>query len=529
MKHFSLILLGGLALGLAVPAHAQRDPLPDPGLTDSVGLVRSWFIHVNVDRQRAAARQTRLHTSRTRYFTVYRVNYQGRGVEFSERQVGPDGQPIGRAEAKRLADIKVFELTERGYQPQVETVEIPESTVYVQTNLGVLHAIDAHTGRTLWSRAVGRPFFPTVAPAANDTMVVTCTGSQLVWLDAQTGRTIYERPAAKIPFGNLAISSQFVFLPTLDGTMEVYRHTDQYARTPWRLHSEGVTRSAALVNDDYVAWLTDRGMLYVVLPERTGVLYDVQIDGPGVGSPILIAPGILGLATAHGDVYALDDRNGSLIWRFSTGSDILHTPLAVDGTVFVSTRTQGLYALNGEDGRQLWRTMDMDRALAVNQDFVYGTSTGGQLVRVSRDTGEEQGRVYLPEMELAIANTQTDRLFVGSRSGLLQCMHDVSLAFPLVYAERKEPADMPPPPPVTPTAPPPRQQPEPAEADQPVNPFEQLEPFGAPPTTGPPSPFDQPAPGEGPLPDEAPPDGEAPIPPEEAPIDPFGDGGSPFE
>lgn len=483
MKCFwaTVLVLSGMFGTAAAVAPVATSPLLTPQQAERLGLVRPWYVHVDVDPSRGVARQATLHTSRTRYFTVYRVNYQGRELHFSERQVGPAGLPIGPDEALRLAEVKVRELAERGYEATLDEQQIPESTLYVQTNLGVLHAIDAHTGRTQWSTRVGKPFFPTIAPAANDQQVVACSGSELIWLDRGSGEIFYRRMAAKVPFGDLGISRNFAFLPTLDGTVEAYRHVDQYARTPWRLTSMGRS-DGVLVTEERVAWITDRGVVYVGHSDRTGILFDVRLEGRGIGSPVLIRPGVLVLATANGFVYGLDEREGTMQWRFTTGGEISQTPLAVDGQVFVATLDDGVYALDGPSGLLQWHSRQMDIPAAVSENRLYGQSQQGELVCLDRSTGRSVASVFAPAIDLAVPNVQTDRLLVGSKQGLIQCLHAPHNSLPRVYLPRQaepQPVDGPPAADAPPSPPPPApQQPDAAEPDTgDFDPFDFSDPF----------------------------------------------------
>jgi hypothetical protein len=44
---------------------------------------------------------------------------------------------------------------------------------------------------------------------------------------------------------------------------------------------------------------------------------------------------------------------------------------------------------------------------------------------------------------VAVLNEQTDRLFLVSETGLVQCLHEVALADPLMHREQKSAADAP--------------------------------------------------------------------------------------
>lgn len=71
--------------------------------------------------------------------------------------------------------------------------------------------------------------------------------------------------------------------------------------------------------------------------------------GPGFGD------GRLFLGSTQGEVIALSDQDGSLLWRVFLGSEVLAPPRADDsGLVFVQTSDGKLVALNAQQGEQVW-------------------------------------------------------------------------------------------------------------------------------------------------------------------------------
>ena len=67
---------------------------------------------------------------------------------------------------------------------------IPEISIYVMTDGGVVHAIDAQTGRTRWYTRVGNPSYPCEAPGANDHFVAVLNGSTIYTLKAENGEAL---------------------------------------------------------------------------------------------------------------------------------------------------------------------------------------------------------------------------------------------------------------------------------------------------------------------------------------------------
>src|SRR5690606_29766461 len=59
--------------------------------------------------------------------------------------------------------------------------------LFVLSSAGVIQAMDAHTGETIWVTRIGNPKYPSLGPAANAHTVGVVNGSTLYLLDRATG------------------------------------------------------------------------------------------------------------------------------------------------------------------------------------------------------------------------------------------------------------------------------------------------------------------------------------------------------
>ena len=67
-----------------------------------------------------------------------------------------------------------------------------------------------------------------------------------------------------------------------------------------------------------------------------------------VGDSVLVG-------SPNGRLYALEQSNGSVLWRFCTGGAILARPLLVGDVVLCGSTDGHLYAVNPADGQMLWK------------------------------------------------------------------------------------------------------------------------------------------------------------------------------
>ena len=215
-------------------------------------------------------------------------------------------------------------------QARVSHVTLGEGVLYVQTDRAMVHAIDAETGRTLWSRQVGKRNHPSLPLDVKGDMVAVINGSQLYLLSRTTGEMLDEREIPNAPGGGPALSSKRTYVPCVTGMITAYRlpssadtkgeaakSTGEFAAEkapseagrgpdshrespPLFCQSLGRALVQPLVTRDYVGgeyvvWTTDRGYLNMGRVERgaedtLAVKYRLATGATIVARPAYLPP-----------------------------------------------------------------------------------------------------------------------------------------------------------------------------------------------------------------------------------------------
>jgi outer membrane protein assembly factor BamB len=130
-----------------------------------------------------------------------------------------------------------------------------------------------------------------------------------------------------------------------------------------------------------------------VQPPRsiTGIRFRFVADGPIRGGFGLAGNRLL-FGTESGSIYALDARDGRVLWRRAAGSPVLSTPALLGGRAYFTTWDNALHAVDIVSGRELWRR-DLGRTLGPNDYWEYYVSSpiisGGRLY-----VGSGGGRMF---------------------------------------------------------------------------------------------------------------------------------------
>ncbi len=313
-----------------------------------------------------------------------------------------------------------------------ELPPIEPATLYVQSRRGVLQAIHAETGRTLWIRQVGRRNHISELPAANNEFVAVINGQILFLLDRRNGNFIWEHKLDVVPIAAPAIGEEWVYVPTVSGRLRAHSLKDP--TDYWNYGSEGPIRVQPLVIGNRIVWATDRGYLYVGDNREAAIDYRLETKKR------IVAPathfGVQAfVASRDGYVYALELFSGVKSWRFSVGDPVSHSPIALNGRVYAISELGGMFSLSAKVGLKKWWSPNVGKFLASSSKRLYvADHRGGRMLVLDAESGARLNSLSMPRLDIRYINTQTDRIYLASSRGLVQCLREFDLTEPLIHA-----------------------------------------------------------------------------------------------
>jgi hypothetical protein len=413
---------------------------------------------------------------------------------------------LSEAAAQRCGLTRMWvtqSLVNRG-QGRLESVVLCDGTIYAQSNRATLEAIDAETGQALWSKMVGRPDRPNLPPGACRDLVATINGSTLFVLNRYTGDILYQTTINGAPGGGPALSSKRAYVPMVTGLILSYRLepvTDpakelgkidpratemsreekkeagkkaeeerrenirirQDSKAPLACSSAGRVLVAPVVTyqspeEEFVTWGTDRGYLYVGRIDRRSedsfvARYRLNSKGTFSSPPTYLPAdpkvvgdsGLIFAGSSDGCVYALWERSGQLDWKFATLDPVIDAPVVIEDRVYVTTELGGmfcLYATKEKAGKQAWWAPDVLHFVAAGKQRIYAADKLGRLRILDARSGALLDILPTIAMPIKVSNGLTDRIYLATEGGVVQCLREVELTNPIVYNEsRRLPPD----------------------------------------------------------------------------------------
>lgn len=376
-----------------------------------------------------------------------------------------------------------------------------DGILYAQTDGAVVHAIDAETGATLWAKQIGRPEHPSMTPGVGRGILAVVNGSKLYMANRLTGDILLETDIDAAPGAGPAVSDQWVYVPTVKGLLLAYRikqrdqalkKTDeeslllseesgkdkkdkkddkekkdksedhgafrlsQQKTKPLSCLSKGRTMVQPLITretaaEEYVVWPTDEGCMYIgrvnrVEDSRIEVLYRLETAAPIIAEPAYLPPdpeipgdsGLILAASGDGNVYAVLERNGEQLWRFSAGDPLAQPAAVIDERVYAATSLGGLYAIDVKTGDRIWHVPNIVQFIAAGKNRVYAADLPGSIRILDAATGAQIGAMPAASLGIKMLNDDTDRIYLADEKGLIQCLHEIGLTKPIRHCEARK-------------------------------------------------------------------------------------------
>jgi len=438
MCRFSLGFVCWLSLIPTVPPLLAQDVVSSGLIPQQAarryGMERAWFTQLRVDPARGRVRDMRMYVSSTRTQTVVQVRAEtGDKYRFTDRQLDMYGQPLGVDGAKKKAAEKQAALKVLGINSTVQEQVVPDVTLYLTSDDGMVQAVDAETGKTIWARGVGNRDYPTLEPGVSEKYVVIVNGTTVYVLDATSGAPVWQRNAAGVPAAGGTVIDEYVGVPMVTGELEVYSLAPDASHWPTSYYSYGQVFSPPTRAGNRIVWANSNGEITAATPGQNAIQFRLSTGVPIRGQITYAAPDQLFAVTETGYLYSFKASTGEILWRFSTGDTTTLAPIVVGNCVYVVTKYQGTFCVDAPTGRENWWARDVHQFVAATDRRVYGVTTAGRIAVLDRRTGGVVGTIPTVLTDILFTNPQSDRIYVASASGLLQCVHAIGADWPLIH------------------------------------------------------------------------------------------------
>ena len=309
-----------------------------------------------------------------------------------------------------------------------------QDKVFVADSDGGVEAIDAQSGKTLWSHDTDAKI--TGGPGAGINMVLVGTGeAELISLSAETGEEIWRTRVSSEILSTPVMSDKIVVVRTIDGKVfgldaDNGKRLWVYDRTVPTLTLRGT--SAPVIARDYVIAGFDEGRLAAIELHTGKLVWETRIAlGSGrselermvdIDAEPVIVDDVIYVATFQGRIAALSLESGRILWTRDISS---YAGICADkSAIYITDDNSEIWSLDRFTGNSIWKQDKLQARAATGPDIVGNMIVVGDLEGylhwLDKDTGDIVGRNRISKnMIIAPPVTASDILFSYASDGTL--------------------------------------------------------------------------------------------------------------
>jgi outer membrane protein assembly factor BamB len=226
-----------------------------------------------------------------------------------------------------------------------------QGRVYVVNFDGLLTAVDAATGATLWLQQLpGQYAFSSPPTAAGGLVFVggAGVGGTLYAVDGTTGAVLWTAPVENGDDSSPAVAADAVYVSY--ACVQAYAFAPFDGRSLWQ-HAGGCEGGGGATTALYQGhlWARDWASSNLVLDATTGGAL-----GSFSAGTIPAFAGSRAFLLVEGALRALDVDTRSVLWTFDGDGSLVSAPLVVGALVYVGSASGHIYAVDPETGAERW-------------------------------------------------------------------------------------------------------------------------------------------------------------------------------
>ncbi len=267
---------------------------------------------------------------------------------------------------------------------------------------------------------------------SDDDVLVGNQNGKMICLSAKDGTQKWSYQTGGAIFSSPAASSGVAVFGSGDGN--IYCLDIKTGKLRWKTSTAAAVLGAPLITGDVVyIGSSDHSFRKLELSSGKITWTYSGLDGPVVSTPLLYEGRII-FGAWDRNLYALDEKTGTLAWKWNNGSSVRNyspascIPVAHNGVVYVVAPDRYISAINSADGQTLWRNNDatVRESIGISADgkWIYGKTMQDTIVAYAASRDKQAaawkmhcgfGYEHVPSMLIE----KEGNVFFGTKSGVV--------------------------------------------------------------------------------------------------------------
>ncbi len=307
--------------------------------------------------------------------------------------------------------------TQFGFGPQGGRYSNYENIITTSNVSGLIQDWTASTGGSFNSSVAGSP--------AVVNGVVYVGSDKLYAFNATTGAQVWTASTAASISGSPAVANGLVYI----GSDKLYAFNATTGAQVWTASLSGTASSPTVINGVVYVTTAFSGTLSAFNAQTGAQLWSVALGNNLISNPSM-ANGIAYVGVSgfqSGELEAFNAQTGALLWTALNGiGPIEDAPAIINGTLYIGSADDHIYALNPQTGAQIWAAPTSDWVIeppAVANGVVYASTYSGKLEAFNASTGAQLWSMAVGGIAYCAPAVANGVVYVTSNDGHLYALN----------------------------------------------------------------------------------------------------------
>ena len=244
------------------------------------------------------------------------------------------------------------------------------------------------------------------------------SNSSLIALDARTGAVLWSAVQGGAMFPSYpTVANGTVYLGTLYAH-KLYAYDAFTGSQRWVFQASGAVGNSVVMGKRlYVS--SNSGAVYALDARNGAVLWQASLHNFSSPFSVAVAHGMVFIGSDDTNLYAFDARTGAEVWHAPTGDQVFSSATVGGGLVYVGAHSGAVDTFDARTGALVWSTpvgfgVDMTPVLA--NGLVYATDSANMLYALDAATGALRWSYPMADGVRPEASAANGVLYVASGS-----------------------------------------------------------------------------------------------------------------
>lgn len=351
----------------------------------------------------------------------------------------PDEEVLARHNLQRRwhTQVPILKVRER-----ITYLKVQDGLLFASSDQGMVHVLEAESGRLLWSATAGELGTAIYQPSATKQFVYVVGGEVVKQFDRGNGRLNWSKVVQSGISSGVVSNDEFLYVPTVDQRLNAIGLTDDYRRTftkhpvVWYYFVGAPIDNPPILLKDRVIVAARDGKVYAMALDQRIVLYRYYTDSQ-LAAPLANWDDSLYISCVDSSIYCVNLSSGLTKWRYVTGYPISKAAIPFANDVFVVSDGAGMFCIDNNTGKPRWLNDRVVTILAASEKHVYGVDRDHNGLVIDRKDGNTIGVAAIRGFTLNAENRFNDRIYMGTQDGLIVCVAEKGSDKPYIHSLRR--------------------------------------------------------------------------------------------